>query len=429
MSATTATLPADPEPPEQRRADMTTIGVVGLAHGISHFFHLLAAPLFPWLKAEFALSYAELGLVMSVFFVVSGIGQACAGFVVDRFSARPVLYAGLALFVAAALVMAASTSYTMLLVGAALAGLGNCVFHPVDYSILNARISKERLGHAYSFHGITGSLGWAAAAAFMGGLAALTSWRMALVGAAVLAAAVLAVCWWFRAFLDDSALRQRAAVASAAQVAGGGVADSSFGFLKLPAVWFSFAFFFAYAVALGGVQSFAGEAARQLHDMPAAWGALVLTLYMVASAAGMVGGGFLVRNPERCEKVITAGFGGAAVCALVIGLTGVPGWAVLLLVAAMGFAAGTAAPARDMLVKRAAPPNATGRVYGVVYSGLDVGMALAPTLFGAMMDRNMPVWVWIGVAFFQAVLIVNALRVGVEARVNAARGARGAQAA
>lgn len=413
-----------------RRDDLTTIGVVGLAHGTSHFFHLLAAPLFPWLKAEFALSYAELGLIMSVFFVVSGIGQACAGFVVDRFTARPVLYAGLALFVASALVMAGSTSYTMLLVGAGLAGLGNSVFHPVDYSILNARISKERLGHAYSFHGITGSLGWAAAAAFVGGLAALTSWRMALVGAAGLAAAVLAVCWVFRAHLDDAALRQRAAAAAkTAAQDGGAPSEGAFAFMKLPAVWFSFAFFFAYAVALGGVQSFAGEAARQLHHMPAAWGALVLTLYMVASAAGMVGGGFLVRNPDRCEKVITAGFGGAAVCALVVGLTGVPGWAVLVLVAAMGFAAGTAAPARDMLVKRAAPPNATGRVYGVVYSGLDVGMALAPTLFGAMMDRNMPVWVWIGVAFFQAVLIVNALRVGVEARVNArAQAARVARA-
>ena len=60
----------------------------------------------------------------------------------------------------------------------------------------------------------------------------------------------------------------------------------------------------------------------------------------------------------------------------------------------------------------AAPANATGRVYGVVYSGLDVGMALAPALFGWMMDHKLPVWVWIGMALFQAVLVVNALSVG-----------------
>ena len=126
----------------------------------------------------------------------------------------------------------------------------------------------------------------------------------------------------------------------------------------------------------------------------------------------MVGGGFLVRNPDRCERIITIGFGGAAVCALVIGLLPIPAWVVLVLVAFMGFCAGMAGPSRDLLVKRAAPPNATGRVYGIVYSGLDVGMAIAPAVFGWMMDHGLPVWVWVGIALFQALLIANALRVG-----------------
>ena len=65
------------------RADAQVIGLVGLGHGTSHFFHLLLAPLFPWLKDAFGLSYAELGLLMTVFFIVSGVGQALAGFVVD----------------------------------------------------------------------------------------------------------------------------------------------------------------------------------------------------------------------------------------------------------------------------------------------------------------------------------------------------------
>ena len=399
--------------PASLHLDARTIALVSLAHAVSHFFHLILAPLFPWIKIEFGLSYAELGLVMSVFFVVSGIGQALGGFAVDRFGARPVLYAGLGLFMVAAFGLAHSHSYTMLMVFSGVAGLGNSIFHPVDFSILNARIGKERLGHAYAAHGLSGSLGWAVAPIFLVGITQLSSWRTALMCAGLLAAAALILVIVLRGWLVVELAPAGAAAQGRAHVQPEGALD----FLKLPAVWFAFLFFLSYAVALGGVQSFATEAARQLHDVPVAWAAMCLSVYMVCSAAGIVVGGFLVRDPNRAERVISVGFGAAALCALAVGLLPWPAFMVPVLMGLMGFGAGLSGPSRDLLVKRATPPNATGRVYGVVYSGLDVGMALAPTLFGWMMDHKLPVWVWIGMAFFQAVLIVNALKVGREARV------------
>ena len=128
------------------KEEWTTISVVGVAHCTSHFFHLMLVPLFPWIKTEFGLSYSQLGLVMTAFFVVSGIGQALSGFVVDRFGARPVLFASLVLFITAALTASVAQSYTVLIIASGLAGLGNASFHPVDYSILNARMGKSRLG-------------------------------------------------------------------------------------------------------------------------------------------------------------------------------------------------------------------------------------------------------------------------------------------
>jgi len=83
-----------------------------------------------------------------------------------------------------------------------------------------------------------------------------------------------------------------------------------------------------------------------------------------------------------------------------------------VLFGAMGFGAGIAGPSRDLIVKRASPPNATGRVYGVVYSGLDIGQAIAPLLFGTLMDLGQPKGVWLGIAILQGVLIVNAFNVG-----------------
>src|SRR5690606_3310812 len=56
------------------RADARVIGLVATAHGVSHFFQLLLAPLFPWIRAELGLSYAELGALMAIFFIVSGVG-------------------------------------------------------------------------------------------------------------------------------------------------------------------------------------------------------------------------------------------------------------------------------------------------------------------------------------------------------------------
>jgi len=388
------------------RQDATLIGLVGLAHCISHFSQLLLAPLFPWLKEAFDVSYAQLGFLLTIFFVVSCAVQALSGFWVDRYGPRPILFAGLALLAIAALGFAASTSYAMLALFSVVAGTGNGVFHPVDYSLLNRKVAKPRLGHAYSVHGITGSLGWALAPAVLVPITLASSWRVALVCAAVLIVMVIALLGFKR-----SHLTLPATAAPAQAVPAGAAAEGSLDFLKLPAVWMCFAFFFFYAGALSIVQSFAPESARLLHQVPVHLAAICLTVYMVSAAGGMVLGGFLASNPARCERIVGAAFGLAACFALAIGFADVPGWSVPVLFGAMGFASGMAGPSRDLLVKASAPDNATGRVYGVVYAGLDIGQAVVPLVVGALMDRGAYRSVWLALALLQGVLIVNAFNV------------------
>lgn len=403
---TVATLPASPAPPWRQDASM--IGLVGLAHAVSHFSQLVLAPLFPWLKTAFNVSYTELGLLLTIFFVVSSAVQTASGFVVDRYGPKPVLLGGLALLGLAALGYASATSYAMLAASAVVAGLGNGVFHPADYTLLNRKVHASRLGHAYSAHGITGTLGWALAPALMVPVALAAGWRAAMLAAAAVAFGVLGVLWWQRRQL---VLGEAAPAAAAAPGAAPVVADGPFDFLRIPAVWMCFAFFFFYAAALSVVQSFAPGAAQRLHDVPLAWVAACLSIYMVGSASGMVAGGFLARDPQRCERVVAVGMGLAACIALWMALGPVPGWAVPVLFGAMGVVSGSAGPSRDMLVKRSTPANASGRVFGVVYSGLDIGQALAPLLFGRLMDLKMYGAVWIGLAAVQAVLIVSAFQV------------------
>jgi len=391
------------------RRDAAVMGLVGLAHCVSHFSQLLLPPLFPWLKDAFHVSYSELGVLLTVFFVVSCSVQALSGFVVDRVGPRPILFAGITLIAAAAFGFAASTSYAMLAGFAALAGIGNGVFHPVDYTLLNRKIHPSRLGHAFSVHGVTGSLGWALAPAMLVPIAIAFNWRVALASAGVLALVVLVVLLLNRSHLTvemTSAAASKVGRTKAVPLAGGHL-----GFLAIPAVWMCFGFFFLYAVVLGGVQAFAPEAARQLHEVPVRWAAMCLTFYMVASACGMVIGGFLAADPSRCEKIVGVGFGIAAVFALTIGFAPLAPMAVPVLFALMGVAAGIAGPSRDLIVKRAAPDGATGRVYGVVYSGLDIGQAFAPLVFGPLMDMHRPADVWLGIAIAQALLITTAFNV------------------
>ena len=394
-----------PPVPVPLRADVHVIGLVGLAHLISHYSQLLLAPLFPWLKDAFQVGYTELGFLMTIFFVVSCAVQAASGFVVDRVGPRPILFAGLTLLGVAAFGFAASTSYAMLAGFSVVAGIGNGVFHPVDYTLLNRRVSAKRLGHAYSVHGITGSLGWALAPAMLVPLAMAFSWRVALACAGGLAFAVLLVL-----VLNRRPLALPVVVAPASSQ-GASAAEGSFAFLRIPAVWMCFAFFFFYAASLNVVQAFAPEAARQLHAVPVALAAVCLTVYMLASAGGMVLGGFLAANPARCERIVGVGFGVAASVAVVLALADVPGALVPVLFGVMGFGAGIAGPSRDMLVKRSTPEGSTGRVYGIVYAGLDIGQALSPLLFGVLLDQGRFTAVLLGLAVVQGVLIASAFNV------------------
>src|SRR5215203_5314263 len=110
--------------------DAAIISLIALAHGTSHFFQLMLPALFPWLMRDFSLSYTQVGLLTTTFFVISGVGQALAGFAVDRVGARPVLFVGIGLLALSGVVLGLSNSYQMLIATAAVAGLGNSIFHP-----------------------------------------------------------------------------------------------------------------------------------------------------------------------------------------------------------------------------------------------------------------------------------------------------------
>ena len=390
------------------RQDAQVMGLVGLVHASSHFSHLLLPLMFPAFMQDFGLGYAQLGLLMSVFFVVSGIGQALSGFFVDHFGARPVLYASLAMLALACASVTQVQGYGGLMCSAILFGLGNCTFHPVDFTILNNRVSEQRLGHAFSTHGLTGNLGWAAAPTFMVGISTLSHWRTAYACAALVFVSLLLLCMFQRAHLHTEPQRHPTQGVKPAMGA-----STSLSFLRLPVVWWCFGFFVFSTMTLAVVQSFSVSILQALVGVSFEAATHTLTAYLVCAALGMLAGGFMAATFAKHTQAVVAGSMLSAALLLVICATTWLGpMGSMLAMAITGFAAGVGGPSRDLMIKQATPKGATGRVYGMVYSGMDVGFAIAPALFGVFMDHGWYAATLVGVSLTLVVSAALAVVVG-----------------
>jgi len=359
------------------RRDARVIGLVGVAHGLSHFLQLALPPLFPLLRGEFDASWTVLGTLMGVFYAASGLTQFAAGFLVDRVGARPVLLGGMALVAGGTLLAASVPDVAWLFPVVVLMGIGNGVFHPADFAILNSNVAAQRLGHAYSTHGVGGNLGYALAPVVSYGLASAFGWRVALVAMGATGIAMLAVLTTQQRYLAS----HRAGDTPAVERMG-----SRALLLQWPIVM-CLLYFVVQTIGSGGIQSFAAASLNAGFGIPLALANTALTAYLLGATAGIVTGGFLAVRTPRFEVVAGLGLLAASLVALAVA-TGPPAALLLPLFASMGFAVGVTGPSRDLIVRSATPKGASGRIYGFVYSGLDIGSALGPVVFGFMLDHG-----------------------------------------
>ncbi len=387
---------------DSRGQDFRIIALIGSAHAVSHFFQLVLPPLFPLLKDAFDVSYAELGLLATFFYAASGLSQTPAGFAVDRFGARAVLLSGIFLFASAILLIGLAPSYWVMVPLVVAAGIGNSVFHPADYSILTGGVRKDWLARAYGVHQLGGNLGWAVAPAAVLTLSHFFGWRMALVVLGLFGYLLLAVVWWQGRTLavgDAKAARSRVAA---------GPRTAPLQMLMAPAILLCFAYFAMLAMALTGFQSFLPAALHTAHGTPLGAAGSALTGYLLGGVAGILFGGWLADHSRRHERILALGLLIAAVLVMIVGLVDLGIGALVVMISAAGFCSGMTAPSRDMMVRGATPPGSTGKVFGFVYSGLDLGSAFVPPVLGLFLDHGIPIGVFALTAVALAVCIAIA---------------------
>lgn len=357
--------------------------LVSIGHFFSHYYALLLPPLFPFLKAEFGVTYLQLGLAMTAYGLLGGVAQAPVGFLVDRIGPRTVLLVGLGMNTCAVLLMGFADSYWLLLFFAVLAGLGNSVFHPADYAILNSSIKEKALGRAFSIHTFAGFLGGACAPVSVLVLAQWTSWRTALIIAGLAGLVALATMVWQRSLLGDASptkLNEDIDSASARHDRRGVRL-----LLSLPVLLFLL-FFILYGMSSGGLIAFIGAGLVKIHHVSLTDANTALSAHLFGVVAGILMAGVIASRFTRhmvtatCALLLAAG-----ATALVVVVPSSPLLLIALLTAS-GVGLGAVLPARDLMIRALAPPGEVGKVFGFVFVGYSIGLSAAPILFGWFLD-------------------------------------------
>ena len=382
------------------RRDRRVTSLIGVSHGASHFYQLALPPLFYLINQSEGISFALLGALTAAFYVTSAVCQPLSGFLVDKFGARRILLMGLGLLAGCTTLMGILPYYPVLFVLSVLAGVGNSVFHPCDYSIMNATISEQRIARAFSYHMFGGYVGYVSAPVAMTAIGASVGWQPAIVIAGAVGLVLFAILWsGSRDFRDSTHER-----------AESGAAEESFGesirTLTSPPVLLCWSFFFFVAMGQMGLMTFVPTLMKEIYAFELEAAAAFVSVMIGAIMIGVLLGGYLADKLRKPDVIVTVGYCIATLMVTSIWYFELVSWQLFGIFAVIGFMYGVVFPSRELLVRAATPKGASGKVFGFVYSGMDFGAAVTPVLFGWFVDTGVSRYAFLCVAILWVLSIV-----------------------
>jgi MFS transporter, FSR family, fosmidomycin resistance protein len=284
-----------------RTGERRLVGAVCFGHLVSHYYIMLLAPLFLFVRDDYGVTYTELGLALTAFNVVSTAVQTPTGFLVDRVSPRLVIIGGLLLGACAFAVAGLVNSFWVFVAMFAVAGLANTVYHPADYALLSQYVPAERAGRSFSFHTFSGMMGNAIAPPTLLFMQSLFGWRGAFLGAALLGVVAAIVL----AFQREPEVAKAAAKAQQKEAAQSPL--DSWQLLTSPAILLNLVFFILLSFCGGGLNNYLVVSLGALYATPAAIANTALTGLLVMSAIGVLVGGLLTGWTARHGLIASLG--------------------------------------------------------------------------------------------------------------------------
>jgi MFS family permease len=375
---------AEPMPAEQG-TDARVIGLVSAAHFVSHYYILVLPPLFTVIRADFGVTYTQLGFALTVFNVISALLQTPAGFLIDKVNVRAALVVGILLGSAGLIGAALLPSFWWFVAMYALLGLGNTVYHPADYSLLSRHVSHQRMGQAYSIHTFAGLLGGAVAPGSLILMAERYGWRTAFLGAAMLGVVVAALIVVFGSSMGGAA---KASAPKEASSEAPKPVEVGWGLLFSGPILLNLLFFVLIALSNSGLQNYGVVALDAMRGTPLVIANAGLTALLAMGALGVLLGGVLSMRTTKHGVVAATGLAVSALMIVPIVLFDVGPALLIILFGIAGLANGIVMPSRDLLVRAVTPPGAFGKVFGFVTTGFNIGGMISPILYGWLLDNG-----------------------------------------
>jgi predicted MFS family arabinose efflux permease len=388
--------------------EIRILGLIGTGHFMSHFYNLTLPLLITFLAVDYGFNPAQLGVFIAAFSTSAAAAQLPVGFLVDKIGAHAILFSGLTLEALSIGGMAFANSYSMLVMLAVSAGLGHSVFHPADYAIMNSSIDESRIGRAFSMHTVTGTAGSALAPVMITFLAALWDWRTALIavsGFGLLTA--LAVASQAHIRKDHVARKKKTEKALNRRPLRS--AKANLRLLMIPSVLVLFSFFLVITMVTSGIQAFGIFTLIELHSVSKTTASTALTAFLIASAFGVIAGGWIADKTPRHSVIATIAFLTTAAALVVIGEINIPVFALLAVFAGIGILQGLVKPARDMMVRDAMPPGTAGTIFAFMSTGRLIGSAITPIIVGLLITNGMTDKVFMMLAIFSVIGLATLL--------------------
>ncbi len=391
--------------PGNPRAEAAVIALVSGAHGFSHYYIFALPTILAFMVRDPALAHLELnfvkaGLVVSAFSLASGGFQYLVGVLADRIGARPVLFGGLTLLAGSFTLLGFADSFPLMLLLAFTGGMGNSVFHPVDYAIMGANIATPRLARAFSIHTFSGYVGFALGPFVSGILASNFGWHAAFLGAGLAGLAMTALLW---------IQRHRMAGEKPAAPARGAAQTMGLGIVLAPPILMMFVFYMMSGGLSIGLNSAVAASLNKLWSIDLRSAAWAVSAFMIGGALGTLVGGGIAMRVRRLDLVSFFGYAIAGAMLCIIASVALPYAVVLAAFAFGGFAFAIITPSRDMMVKSLTPPGHSGKVFGFVSSGFEGGGILFAPAFGWLIDHDAPAWVFYTAASIMVLALLAAV--------------------
>lgn len=371
------------------RRTTLVVGLVSGSHFVAHAYLTVLPPVLPTLAAEFDVGLGALGLAIAALWTTNTVFQLPFGWLSDTYSRTGTLAVSLGVATVGIGLTAVAGSYLALVAAQAVVGLGIAANHPAHYPLLSAATPEDRLGRAYSAHAFGGALGFAAGPAVVTGVLALGgTWRTALLAVAVGGGVYAALAVAVLATRVDRAVRrppERESVPGLRARLRGATADVAAA-ATAPGLMTLVALAFVTAVAAWGVRTYVPVLLVDGYGLSRSGANLVLTAMLVVGAGFILVGGDL-SDRRTALGVVLAGY------LLLTGLAGlaasalVPTAAVVACVLLLDGALNLGRPARSKLADDLSARADLGKSFALVTVGITAGGAVAPPLFGALIER------------------------------------------